>query len=164
MIKDRGKQKVSKLQLLEEILRSHGLPLTVQRRVILEAMLGRHDHPTADKVFEELRTARPEIGRATVYRTLETFVGLGLLRRVCHPGSSVRYDPNTERHHHLVCLGCQGMVDFEDPALNRIPLPAARALGFHISDYTIQFRGLCADCRKRKKTSTSKEGKREKRR
>ena len=164
MIKDRGKQHISKLQQLEEILRSHGLPLTVQRRVVLEAVLGRRDHPTAEAVFEEVKGTDPEIGRATVYRTLETLFRLGVLRKVCHPGSSVRYDPDTERHDHLVCIQCEKMVDFKDAAHDNISLPDARRQGFHISDYSIQFRGLCEDCRARRARGELKMVKRKKRR
>lgn len=151
---------------MEGIFRAEGLPLTVQRRVVLEVMLARKDHPTADDVFEEVKARQPEVARATVYRTLEKLVELGMLRKVCHPGSSVRYDPRTERHHHLVCLSCDKMIDLNAPALNRIPLPNTRAQGFHISDYSIQFRGLCEECRTRQRgrASGQKKGKRRSRR
>jgi len=123
--------------------------------------MARRDHPTAEKVFEELQAAHPEVARATVYRTLERLVELGVLRKVCHPGSAVRYDPDTERHHHLVCLTCDRMIDFHDPRLNRIPIPDARARGFHLSDYSIQFRGLCESCEaKRKRRATRRRMKR----
>jgi Fur family peroxide stress response transcriptional regulator len=44
------------------------------------------------------------------------------------------------------------MVDFNRPELNTIPLPSARVSGFHISDYSIQFRGVCKDCRSKEKS------------
>jgi Fur family transcriptional regulator, peroxide stress response regulator len=144
----RKNRRVEKLRRFEAICADLGLPLTVQRRSILEAVADRTDHPSAEVIFDALRGEHPEISRATVYRTLDLFAEVGVIRKVCHPGSSVRYDPNTDRHHHLVCMECSRMVDFEDPDLDRIPLPGTGRQGFRISDYTIQFRGICGECRK----------------
>jgi Fur family peroxide stress response transcriptional regulator len=132
---------------LAEALRGVGLPLTLQRRLIFEAVRDRTDHPSADSIFEEVRRRAPGISRTTVYRTLDLFVRLGLIARAQHHDVGVRFDPRTDRHHHLVCVGCRKIVDFEDPGLNRIPLPAS-GHGFEIADYSVYFRGLCPDCRR----------------
>lgn len=135
-----------KLAALEVACRRHGLPITVQRRVILQALAGRDDHPTADEILEQVRARLPEVSRTTVYRVLDALVELGLAVRICSPGTGVRFDPKTERHHHLVCVRCAQVMDFEAPALNALPLPAARTRAFTIHDYSIHFRGLCRDC------------------
>ena len=70
---------------LEQALREQGLSLTSQRRVILEALLKRKDHPTADQVYELVRDRLPGLSRATVYRALETLVQAGAARKVFHP-------------------------------------------------------------------------------
>jgi len=133
------------LQQLEQLCRQHALPLTIQRRVILQALSLRADHPTADQIFDDVRRQVPEISRTTVYRALETLVRVGISRKVCHPGAAARYEIGTHRHHHLVCLHCESMIDLEDPSLDHLPLPDARS-GFHIQDYSVMFRGLCSDC------------------
>lgn len=135
----------------DALVRVDGLVLTVQRRAILETILPRTEHPTADRVFALVRASHPEIGRATVYRTLEKLNALGIIRKVCHPGAAVRYDPCTERHHHLVCRRCGAMVDVEVPEMHAIALPAKLAQGFDIEDYSIQFRGVCKGCRRRRR-------------
>jgi Fur family peroxide stress response transcriptional regulator len=145
----------------EQICRRHGLPVTIQRRVILVALLGRADHPTADQIFEQVRGRAPGISRTTVYRVLKTLVRLGVARMVCNPGASVRFDPNIEQHHHLVCLHCGKMRDLDDPRLSGLPLPDTRRTGFEITDYTVHFRGTCPDCRRKiKATHRSKVKKR----
>lgn len=149
MERDSATPRAPRLKELEQTLRSRGLHLTLQRRIVLEAVAGRKDHPSADRVYENVQRAHPEVSRATVYRTLEKFVELGVLRKVCHPGSAVRYDPRVERHHHLVCLRCNRMEDYTDPRLDDIRLPPASRQGFHITDYSIQFRGVCRECRKK---------------
>jgi len=127
--------------------RQRGLPFTAQRRAAYEALLARDDHPTAEQVFEAVRATLPDVSRMTVYRTLELLVDLGLVHKVCHPGKVARYDCNLHPHHHLVCVRCNRLVDFEEAAFEGLPSPrAARRLGFEVDDYTVQFRGVCADC------------------
>src|SRR5580692_3385847 len=103
-----------KMLFFEKLCREQGLPVTVQRRVILESLAGREDHPTADQVFEIVAPRLPGLSRTTVYRVLETLVELGVIHKASHLGSAARYDPNTQRHHHLTCLNCHKVVDMED--------------------------------------------------
>ena len=129
---------------IERICREHALPLTAQRRAVLET-LPKLNHPTVDESWDAVRKTLPEISRATVYRILETFAGLGIIRKVCHPGAVARYEDRTTRHHHLLCTHCGKMTDLHDSALDRIAVPGKES-GFRIDDYSIQFRGLCLKC------------------
>lgn len=126
-------------------LREHGLPVTVQRRALLEHFVGRTDHPSVDMLHADLARTLPGVNRATVYRTLETLVELGLATRMAHQGSQGRYDPHVERHHHLICERCGAVEDMFSAPLDglRLPQPAS---GFRARDYTVQFRGLCGSC------------------
>jgi Fur family peroxide stress response transcriptional regulator len=133
----------------ERLCRRHGLALTIQRRAIFAALVERRDHPTADQVFAAVRGRLPGVSRTTVYRVLETLVHAGLITKACHPGAAARYDPRTQRHHHLVCLHCEKIVDYDDPTLDTLPLPRLRGARFEIHDYCIHFRGVCAECRAR---------------
>jgi len=122
-----------------------GLPLTIQRREILGELRQRDDHPTADLVYEAVSARLAGLSRATVYRTLETLVELGLATRISHPGSSARYDGKTWRHHHLICDGCGSVLDVELPRLE-LPAPRTHGSGFVVRDFSVQFSGLCARC------------------
>ena len=133
------------LERAESALRAAGLPVTVQRRRLLERFLGCTDHPAADTLHADVARQVPGLSRATVYRTLETLVELGLAVRIAHPGWEQRYDPRTDLHHHLVCDRCGLVSDHEASALDGLPLPPARS-GFVASGYSVQFRGLCAGC------------------
>jgi Fur family transcriptional regulator, peroxide stress response regulator len=148
MLQTVGARRQADIERLEEICRQHAIPLTVQRRAILEELSSRTDHPAADQIFDAVRTRMPEISRTTVYRVLETFVRLGIARKVCHPGAAARYEVQSERHHHLVCLHCESIVDLEDPSLDKLRLLNVTS-GFRIADYSIQFRGLCSECSRR---------------
>ena len=129
--------------------RESGLPVTIQRRAVFEAILDRQDHPTAEKVYRAVRQDLPQISRMTIHRILGTFVSLGLVAKTCHPGSAARFDPNLRQHHHLVCLYCGRIIDLEDRRLNRIPWPKVHPQEFTIQDYQVHFRGRCARCQQK---------------
>jgi len=120
-MKNRVKHNLISLEEFEQRCREQGMPVTAQRRVVLEELLRHDDHPTADQVLEGVRGRMPEISRATVYRVLETLVRLGAAQKTCHPGGVARFDPKTERHHHLVCTHCGKVVDVEDTEVD-VPL------------------------------------------
>lgn len=137
------------MQAFEERCRLRRVPVTVQRRLILEVMLNLDTHPTAEEVCEAVAARQPGISRATVYRTLESLVQLGELDRASHPGPVVRYDARTERHHHLLCERCNRILDFSHATLDALPVPDVSGLGFEVTNWTVHLRGVCRDCRKK---------------
>ena len=132
--------------------RQHGVPVTEQRRLVLEAVLDLARHPTADQVHEAVVRRDPRVSRATVYRSLESLVRVGAITKACHPGRAIRYDSRTETHHHLVCLSCEEVIDITDERLDALPVPDTSRLGFEIRDLRVQLRGTCRRCREREET------------
>jgi Fur family transcriptional regulator, peroxide stress response regulator len=140
---------LTRMQQFEAACRAHGLPVTVQRRRIFEALSDRTDHPTPDQVYAAVKDALPGVSRTTVYRVLETLVRVGVLAKASSPSAAGRVDPRTSRHHHLVCQRCDRLFDVDDGAVpHRLHPPDVRGQGFTIADYSIYFTGLCASCQK----------------
>lgn len=131
---------------LRERLARHGLPFTEQRRQIWEALEGHTGHPSADAIFDAVEPRLPGLSRATVYRTLETFVQVGAVTRIGHPGATVRYDPKTRRHHHLICEECGAVIDVESDALDAISPPDTLPKGFIVRDFSVLYSGRCGAC------------------
>ncbi len=131
----------------ESECRRLGLALTIQRRAVFAELAERRDHPTADQVYDTLRTRLPGISRTTVYRVLETLVEQGFARKVPHAGGPARFDPMAARHHHLVCDACGRLYDLDDGVVPRVPTPDTGKTGFRVRDYSISFTGLCEGCR-----------------
>lgn len=144
--KHRAHANACRIEALAELCRRHGLPLTVQRRFVLQTLLDLGDHPTADEVYVKARRRLPGISRTTVYRVLDALVELGAIGKACTPGSAARYDAGTHRHHHLICTRCDRVMDLDVPVLELPTMPNVRRLGFRISDYSIHFKGICAEC------------------
>lgn len=139
--------KAQRLEEYRKLCRERGLNFTAQRRAILEAVLELDNHPQADQVHSALSRRRVRVSRATVFRTLEGLARLGIITKACHTGSSVRYDGRTDLHHHLICTGCDRVIDFSDARLDSVPVPDTRRLGFVVSDLQVQLRGTCRECR-----------------
>jgi Fur family transcriptional regulator, peroxide stress response regulator len=139
--------KADKLAEYRRLCREKGLSFTAQRRAILEAVLDRDTHPRADDVYAALSRRKLRVSRATVFRTLESLARLGIIAKAAHTGSAVRYDCRTDLHHHLVCTGCDRVIDLTDARLDAVPVPDTRRFGFVVSDFQVQLRGICRDCR-----------------
>lgn len=138
-----------RLRDFEALCREKGLPVTVQRRAILEAVLLRDDHPTADAIYEAVHTQIPQLSKTTVYRVLDTLVELGMVRRL-HQTGTARFDGNVRHHHHAICMKCGKIIDLEDPSLDQLPCPSRKLQGFKIDDFSIHFSGTCPECQKQK--------------
>jgi len=136
----------NKISHLETTCREHGMPLTVQRRVIMETLAGRQDHPTADQIYDAVGERLPGISRTTVYRVLEAFVALGVSQKINNPEAKAHFDADTRRHHHVRCSGCGAVADVHDERLNGLQLPTETASGFRLVDYSINFIGTCTTC------------------
>ena len=134
--------KQKKITQFEELCRRQHLPKTIQRRVILEAVLDREDHPTADQLFEDVRSRIPGVSRTTVYRALEALVQLGVVRRANHSDAVARFDGNTDHHHHLVCLGCDRVTDIDGLKLDRNQTPGGATQGVRDRGFFNPLRGL----------------------
>lgn len=137
-----------KLDRMAARCREDGLPVTVQRRMIMESLAGRVDHPTADQVYEEIRERIAGVSRTTVYRVLEAFVAHGLAQKVSVAQAKARFDAETRRHHHLECVTCGGVVDIHDKSLDEVTFTDIAGTDFEIIDFAISFRGRCPACMK----------------
>ncbi len=120
------------------------LPLTHQRLAVYERLAASHDHPSAEALYTALKPDYPSLSLATVYKTLQTLLDLGLAAEVDSPAGSARYDALTATHHHAVCTACGRIEDVFDEELDR--LPAAGPKGFKVEGHSVHFRGLCASC------------------
>jgi len=141
--------KQQRLEEFERLCREEGIPCTVQRRAILAAVLDRDDHPGADQLFRDVSKHNRGISRATVHRTLETLSRLGMITKACHPGKVIRYDARIEIHHHLVCMRCDKVIDFNDDRLDSLQVPDTSPFGFETIDFRVQLRGICDECREK---------------
>jgi Fur family peroxide stress response transcriptional regulator len=99
-------------------LKDSNLKVTPQRIAVLEALNNLKQHPTADKIKEYVVKNHPNIAVGTIYKTLETFVEKGLVKKVKTEQDVMRYDAILDKHHHLYCEDTDRIEDFFDDQLN----------------------------------------------
>ena len=101
-------------------LKDSNLKVTPQRVAVLEALNNLKNHPTADKIKEYVVKNHPNIAVGTIYKTLETFVEKGLVKKVKTEKDVMRYDAILDNHHHLYCKDTERIEDFFDDELDSL--------------------------------------------
>lgn len=133
---------------VEEVLsrlQDTGYRDTGPRRAVVEALLGRRGAFTAQEIADEL-TPRG-IGRATVFRTVNTLEDIGLVNRLHVGGMCDRYAfCDGSHHHHLVCTGCGAVFPIADCTIGPATSNAAQQIGFEVEGHHVDVYGLCAVC------------------
>lgn len=137
------------LKIDRKALSSAGLRMTNQRGLILEII--RQGHLDADEVYRRARDKQPRLSLSTVYRTLRRLRELGLVDELHFDEAHHHYEvrPSAE-HHHLVCLGCGKIVEFEYKLSQRMKQDIARKQGFEVTGVEVNMTGYCAKCRQRR--------------
>jgi Fur family ferric uptake transcriptional regulator len=117
------------------------------RKRVIELLGGESCAVTALEIDRRL----PEVGRASVYRTLEQLEQLELVHRVDVGGEVVAFERNDPggHHHHMVCVRCGRLLPFSDPALERAIEAIGERAEFRIAAHDVLLRGTCPSCSER---------------
>ena len=132
-----------------QILISKGIRPSPQRVAVYEALFGRSDHPSTEKIFHELRPSMPTMSKTTVLDALRLFQNAGLFRDVRCEEGELRFDGNVQFHAHFKCRACGELFDIpvETPhSTTYTKLPE----GFDVDDEQLIYYGLCKTCSKKK--------------
>lgn len=127
------------------------LRATEQRRVIVEELRRSRRHPTANEIYESVRTKLPRISLGTVYRNLEILSESGEIRKLEMAGSRRRFDGTMENHFHVKCVKCDRVSDAELPLVRDILDSLKELEGYEIVLSHLEFSGVCPECRKKEK-------------
>lgn len=125
-----------------------GKRVTSQRALILEIIQQGQGHLDADEIYRRARNRRPRLSLSTVYRTLQALKELGLVEELRFDDTHHHYEvKSSTKHHHLVCLGCGKVIEFQYPLSRYVKRNVAEARDFEIVDTEIRMIGYCSQCR-----------------
>lgn len=138
----------------KEMLKEKGLKVTNQRLVVLQVLAEHNDrHMTAEDIYDLVRIDYPEIGIATVYRTVQLLLDMQLVDRIELNDGCVRYEvghqfsgDSKHYHHHLICKSCGKIIPFDDDLLEELEKHIEETLGFHVLDHELKVYGKCKEC------------------
>lgn len=142
-------------------LKKMGYKLTPQRRNILNVILEHEgEHLSTLEIYDLVKKDCPEIGLATVYRTLQLFEDIDIINRQNFDDGCNRYelaDPEQDhQHHHLICVSCSKVSEMEDDLLEELEQEVKIKKGFEIINHKLKFFGYCEDCSNKMKRNGKK--------
>lgn len=150
----------SRIEKIKQQLQSQGYKLTPQREATVRVLLeNEEDHLSAEDVFMLVKEKAPEIGLATVYRTLELLSELHVVHKLNFGDGVARYDlrgDNTKHHHHhLICVQCGTMQEILEDWLGPLEERLLNEFQFQVVDHRLDFQGVCKNCQEKEREKSS---------
>ncbi len=144
-----------RIERIKKQLHSQSYKLTPQREATLRVLLeNEEDHLSAEDVYLLVKEKSPEIGLATVYRTLELLSELKVVDKINFGDGVSRYDLRQEGathfHHHLVCIECGSVDEIQEDLLGDVEKVVEDQWKFKIKDHRLTFHGICSRCQENK--------------
>jgi len=144
----------TRIERIKKQLHSASYKLTPQREATVRVLLeNEEDHLSAEDVYLLVKEKSPEIGLATVYRTLELLTELKIVDKINFGDGVSRYDLRQEGaahfHHHLVCIECGAVDEIQEDLLEDVEAVVERKWNFKIKDHRLTFHGICYRCQEK---------------
>lgn len=118
---------------VKDLLREKGLKVTSQRLMVLNILSAHGDeHLTVEEIYDLAKEESPEIGLATIYRTVQVLLELHVIEKVTFDDGFARYELNGEetgsghRHHHAICTQCGKVYSLETDLLDTLESRCSR--------------------------------------
>ncbi len=143
------------IDVFKEKLKEKGCKLTTQRRAVLDILLQEEGkHLSTEEIYSKLKETYPEMGLATVYRTVILFDKMGIINKLNFDDGVSRFEissPDEEHHHHhLICQKCNRVLEVEEDLLFDIEQQIQRQYNFEITNHNVIFYGCCEGCKELK--------------
>lgn len=130
-------------------LREKGYKVTPQRLAVWNAIDGVHTHPTAEMIYQSLYPENPTMSLATVYKTLEIFANIGLVKILDVGDDASHYDWDTHEHSHIRCTSCNRIDDLAHVNMGPLAQAVEENSAYRVTGQQITFQGICPDCQKK---------------
>lgn len=108
-----------------------------------------------EEIYDLAKEESPEIGLATIYRTVQVLLELHVIEKVTFDDGFARYELNGEetgsghRHHHAICTQCGKVYSLETDLLDTLEKQVFESLGFEVTDHEVKLYGLCSSVQKK---------------
>ncbi|MGL5313683.1 MAG: Fur family transcriptional regulator [Peptostreptococcaceae bacterium] len=143
---------VNTMDILKEKLKETGFKITPQRRAIVDILLRNNsEHLSSEEIYDLVRVDCPEIGLATVYRTMQLLDEVGVISKLNLDDGCIRYELSLDKedchnHHHLICKKCGKIMEVKEDLLDSIEKQIQEIYKFDIVDHDVKFYGTCENC------------------
>lgn len=133
-------------ELIEKLKERH-YRITPQRLAILKTLVRSNGHPSAERIYDQIKGEFPTTSLATVYKTIATLKEMGEVLELGFADDSNRYDGNKPYPHvHLICVKCRDIIDLEGEDLRILPQEIAQHAGYRLVSHRFDIYGICPGC------------------
>jgi Fur family transcriptional regulator, ferric uptake regulator len=131
-------------------LKDEGHKLTHARLTVLDVIERNGGHLTSTELLEKVNAVDESIGRASVFRALDLFTRLAIVRPTYIEGSAtaIYVLMHDGHHHHIICTRCNAVIEFEDCQLHTLQRELEERFKVQLSGHLLEFYGTCATCTK----------------
>ncbi|MHC1721334.1 MAG: Fur family transcriptional regulator [Clostridiaceae bacterium] len=132
-------------------LKENGYKLTPQRRAIVDVIIRNEgSHLTTEELYDLVKIECPEIGLATVYRTVQLLEAIGIVCKLDLNDGCSRYElvheEENHQHHHLICTLCNNVIEVKGDLLDTMEQKIEDEYKFKVKNHSLKFYGVCKDC------------------
>lgn len=128
---------------IKDYLLENGIRPVNKRVKIMNYLVSKRNHPTAEMIYLELVNEIAGLSKTTVYNTLNLFVQEGIARALCIESNELRYESDISQHGHFKCKECGEVYDF---SFNKELVEDLRLKNFVLEDYQFCIKGVCSIC------------------
>ncbi len=132
--------------ILTRYLKEKKLRSTVQREKVAELIFSKKSHFEVQSLIKEVQDSYPEIGPATIYRTVKTLCDAGLLHESLqsHAGVTLYEAQDDEHHDHVICVDCGEIFEFHDESMEEAQARAIKKMDFQLVKHKHVIYAKCA--------------------
>jgi len=140
-------------KVFREYLKNKRLKFTKERALILRNIAVRDGHFDPEELYIGMREKGLKVSKASIYRTLPLLLESGLIEQVERTEKHAHYEKTFGRNHHdhMLCISCGSIIEFYSEALEDLQNKICNKKGFSGITHTLEIKGYCSKCRKRKK-------------
>lgn len=124
-------------------LEDRGYRSTAPRLAIIQVIEKKQEGFTAEEIVKEL----PNVGRATIFRTIKLLEEVGVLCRLNLLDGAPRYSLSCiGHHHHTVCVRCGNVGEFRANTVERLLRTLSKDIPGNIVGHRIELYIICHRC------------------
>ena len=134
---------------LKEILKTNKKSYTEERQTIFDIIKSLHhfDYLLLQNYLEKKWI---KIWRASIFRTLNLFLELNILKNIYNDsGQNIyEYNDNRKHHEHMKCKKCWIFIEFDDSEIHNFLEKIAKDNNFKLLNHSINLEWFCENCNK----------------
>lgn len=136
------------IKKVRDAARQRGIRWTHQRQTIVETFAALGEHITAEDLHRKVREIDRSVSAATVYRTVNLLVELGVAEKGHFGGGSASFEMalHKDHHDHLVCEACGAIIEFHCEAIEDLQESIAKEHGYVLKTHRMELYGICPAC------------------